>query len=180
MGHITSVERHNLIAIVGSSGSGKTTLIEKLVPVLKGWGLSVSTIKHAHHGFDMDRPGKDSYRHREAGAAEVMVMAGGHWVLQGEEAREPSLQDLVHRMTPVDLILVEGFKSENIPKIEVYRPCVGKPAFYPSDARIFAVATDAPAYVTKRSTLDLNNPVAVAAAVLLLCGHPYASLTDAV
>src|SRR5690348_657898 len=104
--------RHvNVVGIVGWSGSGKTTLLEALLPLLRARGLRVSTIKHAHHGFDMDRPGKDSFRHREAGAHEVLVAAGQRWALLHEnEGPEPPLPALLSRLEPVDLVLVEGFK----------------------------------------------------------------------
>ena len=159
-----------VVGIVGASGSGKTTLIERLVPLLKAKGLRVSTIKHAHHGFDMDRPGKDSYRHRAAGAEEVMVFAHGRWALLREDPTEPRLGELIRRMARVDIILVEGFKAENIPKIEVYRPGLGKAAFYPDDPGILAVATDAAGSDFGRPILDLNDPNTVAAAVFELAG----------
>lgn len=133
-----------LIGFVGSSGSGKTTLIANLLPRLRAQGLRVSTVKHAHHGFDIDRPGKDSFLHREAGAEEVMIASGGRWALLREEqaGEEPSLQALLERMTPVDLVLVEGFRHEDIPKIEVWRRAVGKPPYWPDDKSIVAVASD--------------------------------------
>ena len=116
-----------MLGIVGWSGSGKTTLLAAMLPLLRAWGLSVSTIKHAHHGFDMDRPGKDSYRHREAGAREVLVASSKRWALLHEvEGPEPDLPFLLTRLDPVDLVLVEGFKSHPYPKLEVYRPGLGK------------------------------------------------------
>ncbi len=133
-----------LIGFVGSSGSGKTTLIANLLPRLRARGLRVSTVKHAHHGFDIDRPGKDSFLHREAGAEEVMIASGGRWALLREEraGEEPPLQALLKRMTQVDLVLVEGFRHEAIPKIEVWRHAVGKPPYWPDDKSIVAVASD--------------------------------------
>lgn len=132
------------LGIVGWSGSGKTTLLVALLPVLRARGLRVSTVKHAHHGFDMDRPGKDSFRHREAGAHEVLVASSARWALLHEvEGAEPSLPDLLARLDPVDLVLVEGFKAHPYPKLEVHRPSLGKPALWPGDAAVLAVATDA-------------------------------------
>ena len=112
-----------VLGIVGWSGSGKTTLLTALLPLLRARGLTVSTVKHTHHGFDMDRPGKDTYRHREAGAHEVLVAAGTRWALLHEViGPEPSLPELLARMQPVDLVLVEGFKTHPFPKLEVHRP----------------------------------------------------------
>jgi molybdopterin-guanine dinucleotide biosynthesis protein B len=130
--------------IAGFSGSGKTTLLEKLIPQITSRGFKVSVIKHAHHGFDIDRPGKDSYRHREAGATEVLLACGERWALMHElrAEREPSLDDLLARLAPCDLVLVEGFKNEPIPKLEVYRPANGKPPLYPERSDIVAVASD--------------------------------------
>src|SRR5438477_541351 len=112
-----------VIGIAGYSGSGKTTLIEKVIPLLVGEGLRVSLIKHAHHEFDVDQPGKDSYRHRHAGCAEVLVSSSKRWALMHElrGATEPSLQDQLKRLSPCDLVLVEGYKAEPIPKVEVHR-----------------------------------------------------------
>ncbi len=137
--------RPRVIGIVGWSGSGKTTLIARLIPDLVGMGLRVSTIKHAHHGFDVDQPGKDSFVHRAAGASEVLVTSGRRWALMHElrGAPEPSLADLLARMAPVDLVLVEGFKRMAHPKIEVHRPALGKPLLQPEDPMILAVASDA-------------------------------------
>src|SRR5246127_5740270 len=117
-----------VIGLAGWSGAGKTTLLRKLIPELSGRGLLVSTLKHAHHSFDVDQPGKDSWQHRQAGAREVMVASGRRWALMHElrGAAEPSLDELLARMTPVDLLLVEGFKHHDHPKIEVYRRALGK------------------------------------------------------
>ena len=134
-----------VLGVVGWSGSGKTTLIERVLPLLRARGISVSTVKHAHHGFDMDRPGKDSYRHRAAGAREVMVVSGGRWALLHEAGEAmPPLSALLDRLTPVDLVLVEGFKTYPFPKLEVWRPALGKPPIWPEEAGVLAVATDAP------------------------------------
>ena len=118
-----------VFGIAGYSGSGKTTLIEKLLVELTRRGLRVSVIKHAHHGFDIDRPGKDSYRHRDAGASEVMIASGERWALLHElrSATEPGLSDYLARFSACDLVLVEGFKSEPIPQLEVHRAANGKP-----------------------------------------------------
>jgi molybdopterin-guanine dinucleotide biosynthesis adapter protein len=127
------------------SGSGKTTLIENLVPLLVARGLNVSVIKHAHHAFDVDRPGKDSYRHRQAGASEVLVSSGARWALMHElrNESEPELQALLERLSPCDLVLVEGFKKQPIPKIEIHRLAAGTPLLFPDDPHIVALATDA-------------------------------------
>lgn len=134
-----------LFGLAGWSGSGKTTLLTRLIPALVGRGLRVSTVKHAHHRFDVDRPGKDSYAHRTAGATEVMIGSAARFALMHElrGAPEPSLRALLARMAPVDLVLVEGFKSGQHPKLEIHRPSIGKPPLWPDDSRIVAVASDA-------------------------------------
>jgi molybdopterin-guanine dinucleotide biosynthesis adapter protein len=155
-----------VIGIVGWSGSGKTTLLTRLIPLLRAKGLTVSTVKHTHHGFDMDRPGKDTYRHREAGAREVLVAAGSRWALLHEVAgAEPGLPDLLTRLEPVDLVLVEGFKTHPFPKLEVYRPTLGKPPIWPEQPEIAAIATDS-TIDADRLVLPLNDPAAVADWVL--------------
>lgn len=133
-----------IFGIAGWSGSGKTTLLEKLIPCLTARGIRVSVIKHAHHGFDIDRPGKDSYRHREAGATEVLLSCTDRWALMHErrDEGEPTLDELVSHLSPCDLVLVEGFKQEPVPKIEVYRPENGKPLLHPERSDIIAVAAD--------------------------------------
>lgn len=133
-----------IFGIAGWSGSGKTTLLEKLIPSLVDRGLRVSVIKHAHHGFDIDKPGKDSYRHREAGAAEVMLACGTRWALMHEcrAEPEPTLAELVSRLAPCDLVLVEGFKQEPVPKLEVHRPANGKPPLFAERDDIVAIASD--------------------------------------
>ena len=152
-----------VLGIVGWSGSGKTTLLTRLIPLLRARGLTVSTVKHTHHGFDMDRPGKDTYRHREAGAHEVLVASGTRWALLHEvEGPEPELPELLARMQPVDLVLVEGYKTHKFPKLEVYRPALGKPPIWPDQPDIVAVATDAPVSA-ERELLPLNDPAAIAA-----------------
>jgi molybdopterin-guanine dinucleotide biosynthesis adapter protein len=134
-----------VIGLAGWSGAGKTTLIVKLIPYLNERGFSVSTLKHAHHEFDVDQPGKDSYLHREAGAREVLVASARRFALMHElrGAAEPSLAELLRRMSPADLILVEGFKRDAHAKIEVHRVANGKPWLYPEDPGIKAAATDA-------------------------------------
>ena len=155
-----------VIGIVGWSGSGKTTLLTRLIPLLRAEGLTVSTVKHTHHGFDMDRPGKDTYRHREAGAREVLVAAGSRWALLHEVAGpEPGLPDLLTRLEPVDLVLVEGFKTHPFPKLEVHRPALGKPPIWPEQPDIAAIATDS-TVDADRLVLPLNDPAAVADWVL--------------
>ena len=156
-----------VLGLVGWSGSGKTTLLTALLPLFRGRGLTVSTVKHAHHGFDMDRPGKDSHRHREAGAAEVLVVSGPRWALLHEvSGPEPSLPDLLARMTPVDLVLVEGFKTHPYPKIEVHRPGLGKPPIWPDQPGVVAKPTDAAVDAGTGVTRPLNVPSRVADWVL--------------
>lgn len=128
-----------VLGIAGWSGSGKTTLITGLLPRLRAAGLVVSTVKHAHRGFDLDRPGKDSFRHREAGAGEVLLIGDRRWALLVEEA-EPALEALLPRLSPCDLVLVEGFKSHPHPKLEVHRPALGKKPLWPGREDIVAVA----------------------------------------
>jgi molybdopterin-guanine dinucleotide biosynthesis protein B len=132
------------IGFAGWSGAGKTTLIVRLIPELNRRGLSVSTIKHAHHGFDVDHPGKDSYEHRAAGAREVVVVSANRLALMRElrGAPEPTLASLFRLVAPVDFILVEGFKRDLLPKIEVFRAANGKPPLHPQDESIVALASD--------------------------------------
>lgn len=154
--------------MAGWSGSGKTTLLEKLIPTLTGQGLRVSLIKHAHHEFDIDTPGKDSYRHRAAGCTEVLIASGHRYALMHElrGAPEPTLPELVGRLSACDLVLVEGFRREpGLPKLEVHRAANGKPYLHPGDTSIKAVATDAPA-VTLLPIFTLNAIPAIADFVL--------------
>jgi molybdopterin-guanine dinucleotide biosynthesis protein B len=156
-----------VLGIVGWSGSGKTTLLTALLPLLRARGLTVSTVKHTHHGFDMDRPGKDTFRHREAGALEVLVASNTRWALLHEVGgTEPTLPELLARMQPVDLVLVEGFKTHPFAKLEVHRPVLGKPPIWHSNPDVVAVATDAPLARCERTLLPLNDPAAVAAWLL--------------
>ena len=135
-----------VFGFAGWSGSGKTTLIEALIPLLIGRGLRVSLVKHAHHAFDLDQPGKDSYRHREAGSVEVLISSAARWALMHELRgdTELTLPEALGRLSPCDLALVEGYKAFPIPKLEIWRPSVGKPQLHPQDSHIIAVASDAP------------------------------------
>jgi molybdopterin-guanine dinucleotide biosynthesis protein B len=151
----------------GWSGSGKTTLIEQLIPRFVQHGLRVSLIKHAHHTFDVDQPGKDSYRHRHAGASEILVTSSRRWVLMHElrGAPEPSFEAQVQQISPCDLLLVEGFKHAPIPKLEVWRAETGEPLLHPNDPHIVAVASDAKVQ-TRLPLLDLNDVDGVARFIL--------------
>ena len=133
-----------VIGFAGWSGAGKTTLLVRLIPALIERGLRVSTLKHAHHAFDVDKPGKDSWEHRAAGATEVLVASSARWALMHElrDAPEPALPDLLSRLSPVDLVLVEGYKREAHPKIEIWRSANGKPLLHPDDPTIVAIASD--------------------------------------
>ncbi|MGE5615768.1 MAG: molybdopterin-guanine dinucleotide biosynthesis protein B [Bacillota bacterium] len=152
-----------ILGIAGYSGSGKTTLIERVVPLLVAEGLRVSLVKHAHHEFDLDQPGKDSYRHRHAGCSEVLISSSRRWALMHELRGGPevSLSDLLKKLSPCDLALVEGYKSEPIPKIEVHRQAAQAPLLHPEDPNVVAVATDEPLDTTLPQ-LDLADPAAVA------------------
>ena len=159
-----------LFGLAGWSGSGKTTLLTRLLPVLIARGVGVSTIKHAHHSFDIDQPGKDSWEHRRAGAGEVMVASGRRWALLHEnQGAEPTLDDLLAQMSPVDLVMVEGFKRDPHPKLEVYRPSVGKPFLYPDDAHIVAVASDTALAAVPLPVLALDDVPAIADFILRRC-----------
>lgn len=157
-----------VVGFAGFSGSGKTTLVEGVISALKLRGLRISIIKHAHHAFDIDHPGKDTYRHREAGAFEVMIASSRRVALIREFEREAEVN--VHHLIAelydgVDWVLVEGFKRSDLLKIEVHRPSAGKPALYEEDDFIVAMATDEPAFFegkTVRPVLDVNSPDGVA------------------
>jgi molybdopterin-guanine dinucleotide biosynthesis adapter protein len=161
-----------IFGLAGWSGSGKTTLLVALVPELVRRGLAVSTLKHAHHEFDVDHPGKDSYAHRAAGASEVLVSSSRRFALMHElrGAPEPGLDELLARMSPVDLILVEGFKAHPHDKLEVHRPALGKPLLCTDDRHIVAVATDAPVAGLPVRHLDLADVGAIADFVVAHCG----------
>jgi molybdopterin-guanine dinucleotide biosynthesis protein B len=162
-----------VFGLAGYSGSGKTTLIEKLIPRFAARGLRVSLIKHTHHNFDVDQPGKDSYRHRQAGAGEVLLTCDTRWVLMHElrGAAEPTLEEQLQVLSPCDLVLVEGFKTTPISKIEVHRPAHGKPPIWPENPSVVAVATDA-RIDCPLPALDLNNADAVAQFILDYLDRP--------
>jgi molybdopterin-guanine dinucleotide biosynthesis protein B len=160
-----------VFGFAGWSGSGKTTLIEGLVPRFVAAGLTVSLVKHAHHSFDVDHPGKDSYRHREAGCKEVIVSSERRWVvmheLRGEP--EPGLDEQLKRVSPCDLVLVEGYKRYAMPKIEIYREANGKPLLHPEDPHIVAIAADAPV-ATALPRFDLGDHARIADFILAYNG----------
>ena len=157
-----------VLAFVAFSGTGKTTLIEQLIPLLRDQGIRLGLIKHSHHHFDIDQPGKDSFRFRKAGAEQVMVASKHRWALITEHADdrpEPDLHDLLGHLdhSRLDLVLVEGFKHEAIAKIELHRPSLGKPLLFPEDRSIIAIATDAGLdVVTDLPLLDINQPQSIA------------------
>jgi molybdopterin-guanine dinucleotide biosynthesis adapter protein len=151
------------IGVIGYSNSGKTTLIERLIPIFRERGLAVSAIKNAHHGFDMDRPGKDSFRYREAGAGQVLIATALRWAMLTETPqRSATLDELLALLAPCDLVIIEGFKSEgHIPRIEVFRAGQAEPAIFPRDPNVVAVAADGP-IDTGLPVLDLNAPAKIA------------------
>jgi molybdopterin-guanine dinucleotide biosynthesis protein B len=152
-----------LLGLIGASGSGKTHLLTRLLPIFIERGLSVSTIKHAHHGFDLDQPGKDSFQHRKAGAREVLIASARRWALMHEiQGPEPELAELVGHLSPVDLVLIEGFKASPHPKIEVHRAGLGHPMLWPDRSDVVAVASDQPLPGCKLPVLDLGNPTNIA------------------
>ncbi len=161
-----------IFGLAGWSGSGKTTLVVKLIPALIAHGLGVSTMKHAHHHFDVDQPGKDSSEHREAGAREVMVTSAQRWALMHDlrEAPEPTLEELIARMAPVDLLLIEGFKRQSHDKLEVHRAVLGKPLLAPDDPAIVAVASDTPLPGIARPRFDLDDVSGIAQFIIAHCG----------
>ena len=161
-----------LFGLAGWSGAGKTTLVVRLLPALAARGLSVSTMKHAHHSFDIDQPGKDSHRHRAAGATEVMIASAQRWALMHEHGGtpEPTAAALATRMTAVDLVLVEGFKREPHPKLEVHRTANGKPLLHPGDPHIVAVASDLPLPGVGLPVLSLDDVEAIADFIVDHCG----------
>jgi molybdopterin-guanine dinucleotide biosynthesis protein B len=168
-----------VIGLAGWSGSGKTTLLTKAIPRLTARGLRVSTLKHAHHAFEIDQPGKDSFEHRAAGATEVLVGAASRWALvhelRGEE--EPGLPALLKRLSPVDLVLIEGYKAQPHPKLEVHRAAVGKPLLHPGDPHIVAIAADGPLPDTKVPVIPLDDIEAIVD-VMLAHAAPLATLTN--
>ena len=161
-----------VFGLVGWSGSGKTTLIKKLIPEITGRGISVSTMKHTHHKFDIDKPGKDSYEHRQAGATEVLVVSDRRWALMHEVRDEPlpQMEDLISKITEVDLLLIEGFKTHGHTKLEVFRPSLGKEMRSLEDSSVVAIASDEDVPQANRPVLDLNDISAVADYILIHCG----------
>ena len=157
-----------IFGLAGWSGSGKTTLITALIPEFASRGFTVSTVKHAHHFVDIDQPGKDSWRHRQAGAHEVLVASAYRWALMSElrGAPEPSLDELIEQMSPVDLVLIEGFKWHAHPKIEVHRTALGKPLLHPGDPWVVAIAADQMQPDFSVPFLPLSDPGAIAGFVL--------------
>ena len=166
-----------VIGIAGWSGAGKTTLLAKLIPRLTARGLRVSTVKHAHHAFDVDQPGKDSHTHRMAGATEVLVSSANRWALVHElrGSAEPTLPKLLAKLAPADLVIVEGFKHGAHPKLEVYRAALGKPPLHPDDPHIVAVASDAPVRGARVPVVGLDDIDAVAD-LMLARAMPVAAL----
>ncbi len=162
-----------VFGFAGYSGSGKTTLLERLIPFFTGRGLSLAIIKHAHHDFDIDQIGKDSYRHRQAGATEVLVSSAQRWALMHElrGAAEPSLQAHLARLSPCDLVLVEGFKREPIPKLEIHRQANAKALLFPDDPNIIAIASDA-RIDTSLPCFELDAIDAIGLFILKSIGYP--------
>jgi molybdopterin-guanine dinucleotide biosynthesis adapter protein len=160
-----------VFGIAGYSGSGKTTLMERLLPLFVMEGIKVSVVKHAHHNFDVDKPGKDSYRHREAGAGEILITSDKRWVLMHElrGEQEPTLDQLLAQFSPCDLVLVEGFKNEPVPKLEVHRVANGKPPLYPQDKTVVAVASDEPV-VTRLPQFHIDDAEAIALFIMQQTG----------
>jgi len=160
-----------VFGFAGYSGSGKTTLIEQLIPLFVARGLKVSLVKHTHHDFTIDQPGKDSYRHRAAGCSEVMVTSQYRWALvhelRGEP--EPGLEEQLERLAPCDLVLVESFKNEAIAKLEVHRTVIGKPLLFPQDPHIVAIASDQTAE-TALPQFALDRPKEIAEFILQQTG----------
>src|SRR5262245_53137034 len=148
-----------VIGLAGWSGSGKTTLLTRLIPCLVARGQRVSTLKHAHHGFDVDQPGKDSHSHRLAGATEVLIGSSARFALVHElrGTPEPGLEELLSLLSPVDLVIVEGYKAAGIPKLEVHRAAVGKPLLHPQDNCIVAIASDSALPQAEVPVISLND-----------------------
>ncbi|AOG06602.1 molybdopterin-guanine dinucleotide biosynthesis protein B [Bosea sp. RAC05] len=157
-----------VIGLAGWSGAGKTTVVTRLIPELGRRGVSVSTLKHAHHAFDLDTPGKDSHAHREAGAREVLISSERRWALMRELRDEPEaeLPDLLARLSPVDLVIVEGFKRQAHAKLEIHRAANGKPPLHPGDPTIVAVASDTAFPDAGRPVIDIDDIQGIAALML--------------
>lgn len=160
-----------VFGLAGWSGSGKTTLVTRLLPAFTARGFTVSTVKHAHHAFDLDQPGKDSWRHREAGASEVMIASARRWALIHEhrDDAEPPLEALLARMSAVDLVLVEGFKRDPIDKLEVHRVEIGKPLLCREDPHVVAVASDLPLADLAIPRFALDDTAAIATFIIGHC-----------
>ena len=160
-----------LYGVVGWKNAGKTGLMERLVAEITGRGFSVSTVKHAHHSFDVDHPGKDSFRHRDAGAREVLLASGNRFALMHELRgdAEPPLADLLTRLSPVDLVLIEGYKRDSHPKIEAHRAVTGNPLIAPQDPTVRALASDTPLDLD-RPVFDLDDTAAIADFILAEVG----------
>jgi molybdopterin-guanine dinucleotide biosynthesis adapter protein len=156
-----------LFGVVGWKNAGKTGLMERLVTEITGRGVTVSTVKHAHHSFDVDHPGKDSFRHRTAGASEVLLASGNRFALMHElrGAKEPILAELLTRLSPVDLVLIEGYKRDDHPKVEAHRAVTGNPLIAPEDPTVRAVAADV-SLDLDRPVFDLNDTVEIADFIL--------------
>jgi len=169
-----------IIGLAGWSGSGKTTLITKLLPHLIARGQRVSTLKHAHHGFDLDQPGKDSFMHRTAGATEVVISSAKRFAVLHELRDEPEwdLPELLTKFAPVDLVLVEGFKRDAFPKLEIHRAANGKPLIQPDDPHIVTIASDIPLPQAKVPVVDLDD-IKTIADVLLQHAAPLQSVAAA-
>ncbi|MDP6787099.1 MAG: molybdopterin-guanine dinucleotide biosynthesis protein B [Rhodospirillales bacterium] len=161
-----------VFGLIGWSNAGKTTLMINLLPELIGRGIKVSTMKHGHHDFDIDRAGKDSFRHREAGATEVLLTSASRWALMHElrGAPERSIENLISHMTPVDLLLIEGFKTHRHVKLEIHRPAEGKPLICRDDPDVVAVASDQLLPDIDLPVLDLNDIPAIADFIVSYCG----------
>jgi molybdopterin-guanine dinucleotide biosynthesis protein B len=157
-----------LLGLAGWSGSGKTALLTRLIPHLAARGLRIATLKHAHHDFEVDLPGKDSYEHRKAGATEVIVSSARRWVQMHELGAGPeaTLAQLLRRLSPCDLVLVEGFKAQPHPKMEVFRAALGQPPLHPHDKHMVAIASDRPFPDTHLPVADYHNTAAVGEVVL--------------
>ncbi len=160
-----------IFGMVGWSGSGKTTLLKLLLPELIARGYSVSTMKHTHHSVDLDQPGKDSYEHRMAGAHEVLITSSTRWAIMHElrDDPEPDMDDLIKRMSPVDLLLIEGFKHHHHDKMEINRGATGKPLICTDDPSIVAISSDQPLAELAIPVIDLNDPVAIADFIVAHC-----------
>jgi molybdopterin-guanine dinucleotide biosynthesis adapter protein len=167
-----------VLGFAAFSGTGKTTLLKQLIPLLAARGVRVGVIKHAHHNFDIDKPGKDSFELRKAGARQMLVASSRRWALltENDVASDPQLDDLVKRLDPngIDMVLVEGFKHVPFTRIELHRPALGHPLLYPEDSNIIAVAADAPIDCAGLPVLDLNDAVAVSGFILKWLTQPQA------